>query len=284
MIRSAYLLAILSFVFASCEEVPPFIDFSSPGKSKDTTYISATVPPAQHKAVLIEDVTGVRCNNCPRAAQKAKDIITQKTEDSVVVMAIYSVDFNTTLTSPYPGFPNMNNAFSTQIISALGNPNGLPSGYVDRAKFGAQTVRYNSDLIWQNLVAERLKLTTPVNISLQKSLSGRKLTIRVSLVYNSASSANHKYALYLTESGIVSRQLTTSGEVDNYVHNHVLRYAFGNALGTPMNQTLVAGRTFERELEFEIPSEYVIPNCHVVCVVSDADTEAVVNVRQIHLQ
>src|SRR5688572_24500027 len=81
------LLFLIPLTFLSCEEEPPFIDFSPPYKTKDTTYINLTIPPAQNKAVLIEDITGVRCVNCPDAAKKARDIVTAKTEDSVVVIA-----------------------------------------------------------------------------------------------------------------------------------------------------------------------------------------------------
>jgi hypothetical protein len=103
------------------------------------------------------------------------------------------------------------------------------------------------------------------------------------LEYNKAVSDNHKYSLFITESGIVSKQTTLTTYDDNYVHNHVLRYAFGNAVGNPLNATLVAGRTFEKLLDFEIPADYNIAKCHVVCVVSDATTEEVINVRQLDL-
>ena len=275
--------SIFVLAFSSCEEIPPYIDFSKPVVSKDTTYISSTIPVAQHKAVLIEDVTGVRCNNCPSAAQKALDIIAQKSEDSVVVMALYSADYNQTFTAPWPGFVNVNSVYSGQIINQLGIPNALPNGYVDRNKFGVQTIRFNAYSTWPNLVNQRLRFTSPVNITLEKTLNGRVVTVKMKLAYHTAVSDNHKYSLFITESGIVSKQTTLTSYDDNYVHNHVLRYAFGNAVGNPLNASLVPGRTFEKLLEYEIPSDFNLAKCHVVCVVSNATTEEVVNVRQIDL-
>lgn len=281
---SVLILFISSIVFSACEEVPPFIDFSVPVKSKDTTYITNVIPAAQHKAVLIEDVTGVRCNNCPQAAAKAVEIINAKTADSVVVIALYSSDYNMTFTAPWPGFTNLNTSVSSQIISVLGSPNGLPSGYVDRSKFGAQNVRYNQFQSWGNYTNERLKISTPVNIGLQKSLSGRKLTVRMKLDYTSTVSGNHKWAIYITESGIVSKQTTLTSYDDNYVHNHVLRASLGSAVGTALNASLIPGRVFEKEMEFEIPANYNIAKCNIVCVISDVATEDVVNVREVHIQ
>lgn len=281
---SVLILFISSIVFSACEEVPPFIDFSVPAKSKDTTYITNVIPAAQHKAVLIEDVTGVRCNNCPQAAAKAVEIINTKTADSVVVIALYSSDYNMTFTAPWPGFTNLNTSVSSQIISVLGSPNGLPSGYVDRTKYGSQTVRYNSFQNWSNYTNERLKISTPVNIGLQKSLNGRKLTVRMKLDYTATVSGNHKWAIYITESGIVSKQTTLTSYDDNYVHNHVLRASLGSAVGTALNASLIPGRVFEKEIEFEIPANFNIAKCNIVCVISDVATEDVVNVREVHIQ
>jgi hypothetical protein len=283
MKRLVFIGSFLALAFSSCEEIPPYIDFTKPTVSKDTTYVASIVPAAQHKAVLIEDVTGVRCNNCPSAAQKALDIVTQKSEDSVVVMALYSGDYNTFFTAPWPGFINVNSVYSSQVINQLGIPGSLPSGYVDRAIFGSQTIRFNPFSSWPNLVNQRLRSTTPVNISLEKTLSGRNLTVKMKLEYNTAVSDNHKYSLFITESGIVSKQTTLTKIDDNYVHNHVLRYAFGNAVGNALNSPLVAGRTFEKLLDFEVPADYNLAKCHIVCVVSNANTEEVINVREIDL-
>ena len=283
MKRLVFIGSFLALAFSACEEIPPYIDFTKPTVSKDTTYVASVIPAAQHKAVLIEDITGVRCNNCPNAAQKALDILAQKSEDSVVVMSLYSGDYNVTFTAPWPGFINVNSVYSGQVINQLGIPNALPNGYIDRTKFGVQTVRFNAYPNWPNLVNQRLRSATPVNIKLEKTLSGRSLTVKMKLEYNSASSNNHKYSLFITESGIVSKQTTLTAYDDNYVHNHVLRYAFGNAVGNALNAPLVAGRTFEKLLDFEVPADYNLAKCHIVCVVSDATTEEVINVRQIDL-
>ena len=173
-----HFVVALSFVllFTACEEIPPNIDFSPPYKTKDTTYIVGAVPAAQHKAVLVEDITGVRCVNCPQAAAKAKEIVTEKTEDSVVVMSLY-INQLANFTTPWDGFPLLNTAIASTIVDFYGIPSGLPSGYVDRAVFAPQTVRFYAYTTWKNLVNQRLQLSTPVNIDIQKSLSGRALTV-----------------------------------------------------------------------------------------------------------
>jgi len=275
----------LSFLFFSCEEVPPFINFEKEVKSQDTSYITTNVPAAQHKAVLIEDITGVRCNNCPKAATRAKEIVAAKTKDSVVLIGLYTTHL-ANFTNPYDGFEPLTSTFSFQVVSFLGPPTGLPSGYVDRAIIAPQTVRFNPFTTWASLVNLRLKEKTPVNIELSKSLAGKNLNFKMSLVYTSAVSSTHKYALYITESKILSKQTMPdgAGEKDDYEHNHVLRFAFGLASGNTLNQTLVAGRVYERVYEYEFSANMVPENCHLVCVVTDANTNEVVNVREIDIK
>lgn len=267
-------------LFSACEEVPPHIDFSEPYKTKDTTYIVSPAPAPQHKAVLIEDITGVRCVNCPQAAAKAKEIVDEKTADSVVVIALYT-NHLPQFTTPWPDFPLLNSSLATNLVDFYGVPSGLPSGYVDRNIFAPQTVRFAAYTTWKNLVNQRLKNTTPVNISISKSLSGRMLTVDLRIQYNAPASGTHKYALYITESGISSKQ---TGATDNYIHNHALRYAFGNPLGNPLDATLVAGRTFDKQLEYDIPVGLNIDNCGLVCVITDASTGEVINVREVHVK
>lgn len=288
MKRLIFGFCLTIILFSGCDEVPPFIDFSEPGKSTDTSYIVTPSPPAQHKIVLIEDITGVRCVNCPSAAIKIKEIINNKTEDSVISIALYPWPGNTnnlyTLTAPYDGFPIVASDISSQIVESIGIPVGMPNGYVDRNIFAPQTVRYNPVGNWGNLVNMRLKLTTPVNISLKKSVSGKKIAVDVKLQYTESISGTHKFALYLIEDNIISKQATTSGTNDNYIHNHVLRHTFDLAVGKVLTATLVPGRTFEKHYEYEASPDYKIENCYVVCVILNTTTEEVINVRKIALK
>lgn len=284
-IMKLYVIALLSIVFFNaCEEVPPAIDFKPPYKTKDTTYVVSPAPIPQHKAVLIEDLTGVRCVNCPQAAAKALEIIASKTEDSVVAMALYLNQLSN-FTTPWDGYPVCNSAIATTIVDFYGVPSGLPNGYIDRAIITPNTTRFNAYTTWKNLVDKRLREANPVNIEISDEVSGRNVSIKLKLQYNTdKSGSTHKYALYVTEDGIVGMQLGAPTPSDQYVHNHVLRYAFGNPLGNILSEPLVAGRTFEKILDYTIPAEYNIDKLKLVCVITDSNTGEVVNVREIHVK
>ncbi len=286
MKKFVFLSAIIALLLSGCEETPPEIDFKVPIiPLKDSTYIG-TAPAPQHKAVLIEDITGVRCINCPDAAQKAKDIVAQKTSDSVVVMAIYPITIFDNFTHPYAGVPQLASNIAKDIVQTLGLPQGLPNGYVDRKIFIGKSDPVISYTEWINYVNIRLQEKTPVNIGITKEINNRKLKVEINLQYNTnaLAGANHKYAIYIIEDKIVSSQTTQSGINPNYVHNHALRYAFGLTMGNPLIQTTVPGRTYVKQYEYEMPAEYVIENCHAICVVLDSVTNEVINVREIDLK
>jgi len=283
-------LSLVIALFPGCEEVPPFIDFSEPGKVTDTNYIVTPVPPPQNKIVLIEDITGVRCVNCPTAAAKIKEIINSKSEDSVIAIALYpwpvfgsnSLSNNTI---PYDGFPKLASDTSSQIVESLGIPQGLPSAYVDRHIFAPQTSKPISSIgVMASLVDQRVRLTTPVNIVLKKAVAGRKITLDIKLQYTETVVGNHKYAIYLTEDNIISRQAFPTGVVDNYVHNHALKVSLDLPTGRPLTASLVPGRTFDKRYEYEVSPSINLANCHIICVITDAATGDVVNVRKIALQ
>lgn len=277
-------LVLLSIVFFSaCEEVPPVIDYSLPYKTKDTTYIVNPVPSAQHKAVLIEDITGVRCNNCPSAALKAKEITDLKSEDSVVVMALYT-NHLPNLTTPWPGFPTLNSAYSTNIVDFNGVPSAIPCGYVDRAIFSPLTDRVTPYSSWLNFVNTRLTKSTPVNIDLKSSFGGNKAELTMKLTFTSNVADNLKYSLFLIEDGVVSKQRTLVKDDDSYTHNHILRFAFGNATGNAIIEDLVSGRVIQKIFDYEFKGDYNPDKCKIVCVITNATTYEVVNVRQIHIK
>ncbi len=279
-----HFVVALSFVllFSACEETPPAIDFSESFETNSVTYIATNIPQAQHKAVLIEDITGVRCVNCPQAAAKAKEIVTEKTEDSVVVMALY-INQLPNFTIPWENNPVLNTDFASNVVDFYGIPSGLPSGYVDRAIFAPQTVRFYAYTGWKNLVNQRLKLSTPVNIEIKPTLNNRNLNVKIKLEYTEAVNSTHKYSVFILEDSIVGKQ-TGAPIPESYVHNHVLRYAFGNPVGNTLTASLVAGRTWDKELDYTMPAEYNIDKCRLVCVVTDVTTGQVVNVREVHLK
>lgn len=274
---------VLILFFAACEEEPPFINFTEPEKPLvDSTWVTANVPAAAYKKVLIEDITGVRCPNCPDAAITAKDIKSRK-GDSVVIMALYikSIpNFTTPWAAPNP---DLRTDASQAISEGLGLPTGLPNGMIDRWQFSGQRIQAHS--LWESRVNTRLKQISPVNIILTKEYNQQTkellLTVKLTYTQDIPSGTNHKLSILMLESSIVGKQSTSSGYDDNYKHDHVLRKAITGPLGNDLNYYLERGRVILKQYKIKI-DDYMNPDeTEIVVIVSDYATESVVQVEEI---
>ncbi len=270
----------------SCdEELPPVIMTEEEKPLLDTFYIGS-VPAASVKKVLLFDVTGVRCNNCPKAAKLAKKL------DSIYagrmeLVALYPKIFNS-LTMPWSGFDTMVTDEATQIVAALGSIPNLPVGAVDQFTYNGGRVLQTSD--WAAAVTAQLAKTSPINITLNstwKAADG-KARVEIKAVANTALTANYKWVVAITENGVKSKQSdqdAPGGMVDDYEHEHALRGVVGSTLGSDINTTAVsAGYVREKHFYLVPKAKWVAANCDVVVWIYDADTKEVVQVEKVSLK
>jgi len=132
--KKTILALFVSLLILSCCEIPPFVDFSEPILlARDTTYITNDVPSTVLKNVLLEDISGVRCKNCPKAAKIAHDIQSNNDPGRVVVMTLHSKIYNNN-TAPHPAGKNtLNTKKPTEMVSGwLVERMGWPAGAVVR--------------------------------------------------------------------------------------------------------------------------------------------------------
>ena len=267
------------------EELPPVIMTDEEKPLLDTFYIS-NVPSAAVKKVLLFDVTGVRCNNCPKAAVLAKSLASSNS-GRIEVVALYPKT-PTSLTYPWSGFDTMSTIEAEQIATAMGGITSLPLGAVDQVAFNGSKLLNTSD--WGAAVTSQLAKTSPINITLKstwKSADG-KARVEIKAVANSALTANYKWVVAITESKVKSKQSdqdAPGGVVDDYYHEHALRGVVGSTLGSDINTAAVSAG-YVREKHF-----YVVPkakwnaiNCDVVVWVYNVDTKEVVQVEKVALK
>jgi hypothetical protein len=283
-----HFLLIFSLLFVACKEDNPGIILEEVVVPLlDTSYVVTDPGISSYKKILLEDLTGVRCVNCPRAAKKAAELST-KYNDTVVVMALYIKSFETQFTSPYEGFPDLRTDEAEIIMGAVGTPTGLPNGFVDRFKFGSQAAMIDHE--WENKINLRIGAVSPVRIELDFTKDNtNEVIFKTKLTYTiDQSSSQHKLALYITENDIISKQATNEpgrgGYIDDYSHQHVLRKAITIPLGEILKENLVVGRVFEKEMKFEWPQSWNIEKSYLVAVIIDVKDESVIQVAEISLK
>ena len=174
-IALSVLIASSVFILASCEEEPPFIDFSAGVVVQDTSYIYNTPVTPQLKSMLIEDVTGVRCVNCPDAATKADELKILHGEKLVVVTLMPDKALLANFTDPDPDYAQVSNPQVTQLLNSLNPPSAMPLGMINRTNNGnGLMVVYQR---WPGDVQTELNKTNTVNIEIETAFAYAFLSI-----------------------------------------------------------------------------------------------------------
>jgi len=272
--------------FSACKEIPPFINYSPDIElTKDTCYTLPTVPAKDEKNVLIEDVSGVRCVNCPEAAEIAHTL--KANNPGRVFVATLHPTSNANLTTAIG-----NDTFNTQeaeniFQNLIGGAQGLPTGAVDRKLFSGETKISVTPNKWQGYAQQQLQLNSDVNLELHATsdAASRVVKLDVKTTFTENDATPNYLTIMVLESGIVQPQITRSGQDDSYIHNEVLRYTHTNYSGLLLASEVEAGRVCEKSFELTIPEKYDFSKVTVLVMVNKVDekNKQVLQVDEIHL-
>lgn len=305
--KNIFGFVLILTTFAACKEEPPFINYEESKQFKDTTYIVQTIPAAQPKNVLLEDISGVKCVNCPDAAVIAKGILAAFPGRAFTTVMHPDLDALANFVSPItkPGHESkfdFRTKDASDILQLVGIPGALPQGYVNRKKFAGQSSRILGRADWYGKCQEELQGTTPVNIELKDSFieATHEGFLTIKLTFTQTVNRKQMLSIMLVEDSLVDVQEYQSKTPpdfpvvfdDNYVHMHVLRdlitSATGEALTTDDAVTLTAGRVFEKQYKYttSVSSKITVNPKHaklLVVVHDDTQTIDVTHVQEIHV-
>lgn len=261
-LKNILFAAVAVATFASCSNV-----------DEDERYIY--VKPAEiARCVLIEDFTGQKCSNCPRATNTIESLQEQYGADNVIAVGIHSGPL---------GFAG--NSKNIGLMTDTGNEyyiyNNIPSqpyGVINR------TSKSGADSEWGTIVYNEIQKTAPVNITLANSYdeSSRTATIDVSML--GIDGVSGKLQVWLIEDGIVAMQTMQDGTVNyDYVHNHVFREAVNGTWGEDVS--IAEGATATKQYTVTLNEKYVAANVSVVAFVyNDSGVQQVTKAALINIQ
>lgn len=220
------------------------------------------VKPAEvKKHVLIEDFTGQRCVNCPKATEKIKELQEIYGEENIIAVGIYGGDFGYTPVSqghmPY----SLTTADGDSYYTTWG-VKAQPSGMIDRASGVLSNLTY-----WTAYTNGLIKMEPTVMIvpTTKYDDRTRNLTVNVE-VAGLKTLQNARLQVWLVEDGIVDMQYMTDGSVNNeYVHNHVFRATVNDKNGEPID--VVENGDVKKTYSINIKDEWKAENMSVVAFV-----------------
>lgn len=255
---------IVSIAFlSSCEEIPPYINFEPEAVVDDTTYVSSEIPTPQPRQIVIEEVTGVRCPNCPAAQAEAK-IISENNPGRVNIITLHPLNKLNQLTSPfdanrgdkYTSKYDFRTLASALLFEMVGINNSLPIGNVNRMKFEGEispNIEYQKWSAYSNV---ELSKPTPLNLEVTAKNIGEEVEIRVKITYTSAVSDSNYLSIAILENELKDVQesrdsLGNSIYVKDYKHNHVLRAMASSFFGDLLKAEYTPGRVFIKTYRYK---------------------------------
>lgn len=217
-------------------------------------------PSEVKKHVLIEDFTGQRCVNCPKAADKIKELQQTYGEDNIIAVGIYGGDFGyNDLAKKEPcslTTEDGNSYYSTWNIKAQ------PSGMVDRYGGVLTNLAYWTAYVNGLINSEPTVMIVPTT---QYNASTRELKVDVD-VAGLKTLQGAKLQVWLIEDGIVDMQYMPNGSINNeYVHNHVFRATVSAVNGDPID--VVDKGDVRKSYTVNIKNEWKVENMSVVAFV-----------------
>jgi len=272
----------ISIMLGACEEEPPPVNLNPDTGLTDTSYMGEGNATPQEKKVLIEDFTGVRCNNCPDATDQA-EAIKADNPDRIIILAIHC---NDAFSEPYPeSKEDYKTEKGTQLYDLFGQPS-QPAGAIDRSNFDNQDDVILSYPEWPNFADQRLNIQTPVNLELNSELEGNEVSVLAKTRFLSNLAGNFYLTIAVTEDKIQDVQLMPSGEKKkDYEHNHILRKIITPFDGTLLYEAPEANRVVEKEFKAQLEDDWVKDSMNVVGFVhSKLDSTTVHQTNKVKLK
>ena len=273
--KNYFIILSLIIFINSCKEDGPFIDFS-PTRVKlqgDTEYVAAVLAVPQKRNVLLEDITGVKCPNCPAAHDVAK-AINDANPGRIVITALhtFSNDFFTNPNPPSQGWPDFRPQDSSAdyiVTKLLDNPTNLPQGVINRKKFPAEAYRYFSYSKWAGYINQELVLPDSINLEISNSYNptSRELTVVIKMECTDSIPHDVYLSVGITESKIIGKQLSGTAYITNYEHNHIFRKMLTTLSGLKINSSTVvldARKVVVRVFKYSLPAGWNESNCSVI--------------------
>lgn len=251
------LSAAAVFFFASCDVIDEKKGYTEP-------YYPAV--PASGRRAILEEYTGMRCVNCPQAAEEAR-VLKEAFGESLIVVAIHAGSF----AIPSGNFrPDLRTKAGNDYFSYFGFA-GTPVGMVNRKR--QEESMAVSPAGWADAIRKTLAIPTDVRIEGQAVFEGENAchcTVEISGI--SPMEKEMKLMLWLVEDSIRTPQVIPGGINDAYLQRHVLRQALNGTWGEPV--TADENREWATTRRLHLPAGIEKEHCSIVALVTmPASTE-----------
>ncbi|MBL7807475.1 MAG: Omp28-related outer membrane protein [Saprospiraceae bacterium] len=242
-------------LFTACKEEPVLIPDPSLNVSNRT--------------VLVEEGTGVKCQNCPQGTQTLVALQQQYGEEKLVVVSLHAAtNFSVPFASSAYDFRNPE---VQALADYVGVQEGWPTASINRRLLPNETsIFITPHTRWGGEVAQDLLTDASMALSLTNTFdhNTRNLNIKVEILPDQLLSGEHRLTVLITQDSIQDPQLSGSTVISNYIHRHVARDVVSAPTGDIINEVLEAGALIIKNYTVTLPADFDEHHCSVVAFVS----------------
>ena len=265
--KLSFLIIALCFFYSCEEEMIMIPDFDIPDTGR---------------VILVEELTGVNCPNCPAGSSQLEALI-DAFEGKIVAVGIHG----DLLTEPITGSEY---DFRTQASTDIEDSFiffGKPSATINRNKYGQDKPSALLTQQWNSAIVDELELPQTVELVIDKTYDQASRVMNITITAGALVDINESLHLtvLLTEGNIVDAQKNVSEIIPDYVHKHVLRAMLSsNNLGDLVGTSLEENATITKNFTFTLPAEdgtWIADNINIVAHIRTDDV--VLQAAEVHL-
>lgn len=227
--------------------------------------------PAAAKNELIMEFTGQRCSNCPDGAKVIHEL-QESYPENIIAVCLHPTGPEYTM--PLGRDLGLRSQTATELYSYY-NPPSFPFAVFDGEVYD-QSRFY---LQWSERATELVKGDTPVTLDVEATYDAdRHITVNVSADFVRGEYGRPlNIAVWIMENGIVGMQTSTTGRLNDYTHNHVLRTSLNGTWGVEFGSSFSFGEQKEYSVSLENPADsWILENCQVVAFLCDPSSKKVI--------
>lgn len=231
---------------------------------KERDFPTTQVSTDGKRVVVAEELTGVRCPNCPDGTVELTKL------DSLYGEKLIVVSIHSAFPYYFPYAENKDTFFfpgAESIRDYIGTYNGFPAASINRKFYPAYTYDFiDNSSVWGGLIASDGAVDPKVNMYMENDYDEdtRNLTIKTIMEPEKDLESNLHLTVLITEDSIIDYQNEHGVIKPDYVHRHVLRAYVTPFDGTPITESLAAGSSVENNFSFQLPAKWEAKHCAIV--------------------
>lgn len=241
------------------------------------------------RRVLVEELTGVRCTNCPDGARLLESLQESFGADNLIVVSIHEApDFSV----PYSGVNGNLYDFRTskgkEMADFIGPFEGAPCASVSRfLPPNGTSLFVVPHAAWSGLITAEFAKDYSLGLFVKNEYDtiSRQLDILVNIAPENTLSGEHRLTVVITQDSIVDVQNDNNVIIQDYVHRHVLRDVITQPSGNDIPEALTGGALISKTFSLKLPATWVAEHCSVVAYVHHSGTpdKVVLQVAEAHV-